>query len=157
MTIMRVHSVICVRSVVSETCVIVDRVSQYCRARGSHRATISTHLRALNSLSPAISRQEKSPHMICVIAVNRRRNQSGHMARTLAIGSLLALLAFVFWVAYDQWKMIAVDIPLWGWIAILGGIGFSLIVGVGLMALMYYSERHGYDEDHTQEVKRDEL
>jgi hypothetical protein len=26
MTIMRVHSVICVRSVVSETCVIVDRV-----------------------------------------------------------------------------------------------------------------------------------
>ena len=93
---------------------------------------------------------------MCVIAVNRRRNQGGHMARALAIGSLLALLAFVCWIAYDQWKMVAVDIPLWGWMAILGGIGFSLLVGVGLMALMYYSERHGYDEDHTQEVKRDE-
>jgi hypothetical protein len=52
--------------------------------------------------------------------------------------------------------MVAVDIPPWGWIAIAGGAGFSLLVGVGLMALMYYSERHGFDEDHGQEVKRDE-
>ena len=46
------------------------------------------------------------------------------MARALAIGSLLALLAFVCWIAYDQWEMVAVDIPPWGWIAILGGAGF---------------------------------
>jgi hypothetical protein len=51
--------------------------------------------------------------------------------------------------------MVAVDIPPWGWIAILGGAGFSLVVGVGLMALMYYSERHGYDDDHRPEVERD--
>jgi hypothetical protein len=78
------------------------------------------------------------------------------MARALAIGSLLALLAFVFWIAYDQWATTAVDIPPWGWLAIIGGTAFSLLVGVGLMALMYYSERHGFDEDHGQEVKRDE-
>jgi hypothetical protein len=78
------------------------------------------------------------------------------MARALAIGSLLALLAFVFWIAYDQWEMVAVDIPPWGWVAILGGGGFSLLVGIGLMALMYYSERHGYDEDHAREVERDQ-
>ena len=78
------------------------------------------------------------------------------MARALAIGSLLALLAFVSWIAYDQWEMVAVDIPPWGWIAIAGGAGFSLLVGFGLMALMYYSERHGFDEDRGQEVKRDE-
>ena len=70
------------------------------------------------------------------------------MARALAIGTLLALLAFVLWVAYDQWEMVNVEIPGWGWAAILGG--------GGLMALMYYSQRHGYDEDHVQEVKRDE-
>jgi hypothetical protein len=23
------------------------------------------------------------------------------------------------------------------------------------MALMYYSQRHGYDDDHAQEIKRD--
>jgi hypothetical protein len=77
------------------------------------------------------------------------------MARALAIGSLLALLVFVCWIAYDQWAMVAVDIPPWGWIAILGGTGFSLLVGFGLMALMYYSQRNGYDEDHVQEVERD--
>ena len=26
------------------------------------------------------------------------------------------------------------------------GIGFTLIVGVGLMALVFYSHRHGYDD-----------
>jgi hypothetical protein len=78
------------------------------------------------------------------------------MARALAIGSLLALLAFVCWIAYDQWAMVSVDIPLWGWIAILGGAGLSLVVGVGLMALMYYSQRHGYDDDHVHEIERDE-
>jgi hypothetical protein len=78
------------------------------------------------------------------------------MARALAIGSLLALLAFVFWVAYDQWQLVSVDIPMWGWIAIIGGAGFSLVVGIGLMALMYYSERHGYDENHAREVERDQ-
>jgi hypothetical protein len=78
------------------------------------------------------------------------------MARALAIGTLLALLAFVLWIAYDQWAAVSVDIPPWGWLAILAGGGFSLVVGIGLMALMYYSQRHGYDDDHVQEVERDE-
>ena len=68
------------------------------------------------------------------------------MAKFLAIGSLLVLLTFVLWGAYEQWSMIAVDIPAWGWAAIILGGGLSLAVGFGLMALMYYSERHGYDE-----------
>lgn len=78
------------------------------------------------------------------------------MARAIAIGTLLALLAFVCWIAYDQWEMIAVDIPPWGWVAILGGAGLSLVVGAGLIALMYYSQRHGYDDDHVQELERDQ-
>jgi len=77
------------------------------------------------------------------------------MARALTIGTLLALLAFVLWIAYDQWAMVSVDIPPWGWLAILAGGGFSLVVGVGLMALMYYSSRHGYDE-RVQGGERDE-
>jgi hypothetical protein len=39
-----------------------------------------------------------------------------------------------------------VDIPAWGWVAIILGGGLSLLVGFGLMALMFYSSRHGYDE-----------
>src|SRR5206468_7718386 len=53
------------------------------------------------------------------------------MARALTIATLLALLAFVLWIAYDQWAMVSVDIPPWGWLAILAGGGFSLVVGVG--------------------------
>jgi len=68
------------------------------------------------------------------------------MARLLAIVSLLGLLAFVLWVVYQQWSMFAVDIPAWGWVAIILGGGLSLLVGFGLMALMFYSSRHGYDE-----------
>jgi len=77
------------------------------------------------------------------------------MARALTIGTLLALLAFVLWIAYDQWVAVSVDIPPWGWLAILAGGGFSLVVGVGLMALMYYSQRHGYDEQ-AHEIERDD-
>ncbi len=77
------------------------------------------------------------------------------MARALAIGTLLALLAFVLWIAYEQWEMVNVEIPFWGWIAIFGGGGLSLVVGFGLMALMYYSHRHGYD-DQVQGIERDE-
>ena len=36
--------------------------------------------------------------------------------------------------------------PLWGWVAIAGGVIASIGLGTGLMALMFYSSRHGYDE-----------
>ena len=77
------------------------------------------------------------------------------MGRILVIASLLGLLALALWFAYDQWVAVSVEIPLWGWVAILAGGGLSLVVGVGLMALMFYSHRHGYD-DRVQEIERDE-
>lgn len=77
------------------------------------------------------------------------------MGKILAIVTLLALLAVALWVAYEQWAMVSVEIPFWGWVAILAGAGLSLVVGVGLMALMFYSHRHGYD-DRVQGVERDE-
>lgn len=33
-----------------------------------------------------------------------------------------------------------------GWTAMILGTVFSIIVGGGLMALLFYSSRHGYDE-----------
>jgi hypothetical protein len=68
------------------------------------------------------------------------------MGKYLAIGSLLALLAFVLWIAWQQWSMVVVDMPAWAWAAIILGGGLSLLVGFGLMALMFYSARHGYDD-----------
>ena len=68
------------------------------------------------------------------------------MAKVLTIVSLLGLLAVALWVIYEQWTLVAVDMPGWGWAVLILGTGLSLLVGFGLMALMFYSSRHGYDE-----------
>lgn len=60
---------------------------------------------------------------------------------------LFALLAATLWFAASSWVRLAgTSIPLYGWAAIAGGIAFSLLVGGGLMALVFYSNRHGYDD-----------
>lgn len=65
------------------------------------------------------------------------------------------MLAFTLWAAYGQWVVQAVDVPDWGWAAIIAGGGLSILVGAGLMALMFYSSRMGYDEP-PHERRRDE-
>ena len=60
---------------------------------------------------------------------------------------LLALLALAIWFAATAWIRLGGDeIPLYGYAAIAGGVVFSLLVGGGLMALVFYSSRHGYDD-----------
>jgi hypothetical protein len=62
------------------------------------------------------------------------------------MGALLALLAAVGWFAYSGLSVGAAPIPTEGIVALIAGITLSTIVGVGLMALVFYSSRHGYDE-----------
>jgi len=65
----------------------------------------------------------------------------------LIIISLIGLLALATWFAGGAWIHFGGDaIPLYGYLAIAGGVGFSLLVGSGLMALVFYSSRHGYDD-----------
>jgi hypothetical protein len=63
---------------------------------------------------------------------------------------LFLLLGITIWFAGATWVHLGGSdvppIPLWGWVAIVGGVLFSLAVGFGLMGLMFYSSRHGYDE-----------
>lgn len=69
---------------------------------------------------------------------------------------LFALLGFVFWFAYYEWTTIqGPPIPGFGYLAMIGGTFFSVIIGCALIALMFYSQRHGYDDiiDHSE--KRD--
>jgi hypothetical protein len=40
-------------------------------------------------------------------------------------------------------------VPTAGFVALTLGVLFSLVVGVGLMALVFYSSRKGYDEPAT--------
>jgi len=63
------------------------------------------------------------------------------------IAPLFALLVAALWFAGSMWAGLVGDVPLYGWFAIAGGVLFSLALGGGLMALMFYSERHGYDDN----------
>ena len=60
---------------------------------------------------------------------------------------LFALLAFAVWFAAVAWERFGGEaIPVYGYVAIIGGVVCSLLVGGGLMALVFYSHRHGYDD-----------
>jgi hypothetical protein len=78
----------------------------------------------------------------------RRRSAYFLPMRTLAVVvPLLALLALAIWFAVGSWSaMEGPPMPLIGWLALAGGAFFSLVIGCGLMALMFYSHRHGHDD-----------
>ena len=44
--------------------------------------------------------------------------------------------------------------PAVGYVAMILGIVFSLAVGFGLMALLFYSSRHGYDDNSSRTTIR---
>ncbi|MGE0596372.1 MAG: hypothetical protein AB7P07_08400 [Hyphomonadaceae bacterium] len=59
----------------------------------------------------------------------------------LSLGSILAVVLFGTLTGWDASAM-----SLHGWIALSLGTVLSLVVGGGLMALVFHSARHGYDE-----------
>ena len=60
---------------------------------------------------------------------------------------LLVLLIAVGVLAGMGWSSAAgTEVPLTGYVAMAIGIVFSVLLGVGLMALVFYSSRAGFDE-----------
>ena len=68
------------------------------------------------------------------------------MGKTAIIVALLALLGASLWFAARSFMLDGPDMPAEGYIAMGFGVVFSLVVGIGLMALIFYSSRRGYDE-----------
>ena len=77
--------------------------------------------------------------------------QTRSILGTLAlVVPLLAILVAAGWFAASAWVSVEVPpMPAVGYLAMALGVVFSLIVGCGLMALLFYSNRHGYD-NHFQ-------
>lgn len=62
--------------------------------------------------------------------------------------ALMALLGASLFYAYGIWTALgSADMPGWMYAAMAGGAVFSLLVGGGLMALVFYSSRAGYDDE----------
>ena len=69
------------------------------------------------------------------------------MKTALTIFVLLAILAGAVWVGHYGWESAGDGVmPAWGWLMMGLGIFFTLLVGGGLMALVFYSSRAGFDE-----------
>ncbi len=66
--------------------------------------------------------------------------------RTLLIIVLLGLLAAVGYFVYSAMTIEGGPIPTEGYVALALGAGFSVLVGIGLMMLLFFSSRRGYDE-----------
>ena len=66
--------------------------------------------------------------------------------RWLVIAALMGLLGLALWAAYRQWMLVDVDVPAWAWLSMGLGVFLTVLVGGGLMALIFYSSRKGYDE-----------
>jgi hypothetical protein len=72
------------------------------------------------------------------------------MRAWIAISFMLALLAGAAYVGYVGWNLTDVAMPVAGYVAMGLGVFFSLTLGAGLMGLMFYSSRHGYDEPPSE-------
>jgi hypothetical protein len=82
------------------------------------------------------------------MATPPNRLQSAGMIALVAV-PLLAILAVAGWFAAGAWtRLSGPAMPATGYVAMTLGVVFSLVVGCGLMALLFYSNRHGYDEPH---------
>ena len=72
--------------------------------------------------------------------------REGRLARWLVIAVLCAMLLGAIAFGYFGWFSTDTKVPEAGYAALALGVVFSLVVGVGLMALVFYSSRKGYDE-----------
>ena len=78
------------------------------------------------------------------------------MGAWILIAVMLALLAAAGIVAYQGWTVHGdVDMPASGYVAMWLGVVFSVVVGAGLMGLVFYSSRKGYDEPHRETEQDD--
>lgn len=79
------------------------------------------------------------------------------MGRITILVTLLALLALSMWFAVYSWSAIeGPPMPTTAYVAMTLGIVFSLVIGIGLMALVFYSSRRGYDrpaQEHHDEPR----
>lgn len=65
----------------------------------------------------------------------------------MAIGALAILLGLAIYTAVSVWTgMEGTALSVHGWIALALGAIVTVALGVGLMFLVFYSNRHGYDD-----------
>lgn len=79
---------------------------------------------------------------------NADQGRSGSLgtAGWIAMAAMFGFLGWAIWYAVHAWGMLAgVGISPAGWVFLVLGVVVTIIVGSGLMALLFYSSRKGRD------------
>ena len=83
-----------------------------------------------------------------VAAPDNRRARRFSFGKVLGLAAVAALstVSIIYFLQQAADITGPVQMTIHGWIALSIGVLFSLIVGIGLMLLVFFSSRHGYDE-----------
>ena len=85
------------------------------------------------------------------MAMERQKPNVGTIA---LVAALIAIMIAALWFAASAWTALSgPPMPPVGYAAMIMGVVLSLVVGCGLMALLFYSSRHGYDEQHPPDER----
>ena len=68
------------------------------------------------------------------------------LAVVLLLVVLVGLLGLAGMFMIDTWRQSTAIMSIHGYIALCLGVFFSLLIGCGLMGMLFYSSRRGYDE-----------
>jgi len=87
---------------------------------------------------------------------HRELRERAGLERSRSLLVLLGMLVAATLFAIRSWTSIeGPPLPGIGYLAMTIGVVFSLLVGIALMTLLFYSSRHGYDERAAREVHTD--
>jgi hypothetical protein len=85
------------------------------------------------------------------------RKKTTTLGTIALVVALLGLLVAASWFAVRGWTSIeGPPMPEVGYVAMTIGVVFSLLIGVALMTLLFYSSRHGYDERAAPDIRRED-
>ena len=71
------------------------------------------------------------------------------LVTAFVLAVLLRFLAWAVWFMIRTWNSVEGGMGVHQWIAMILGVFFSCLVGFGLMGMIFFSSRRGYDEPPT--------
>jgi cation transporter-like permease len=80
--------------------------------------------------------------------------QKLNVGTVVMVAALIAIMIAALWFAASSFTAVSgPPMPPVGYAAMILGVVLSLVVGCGLMALVFYSSRHGYDEQRPPDER----
>jgi hypothetical protein len=77
---------------------------------------------------------------------DKKRRSQLSIAGWFALAILVGLLGCAVWYGVAGWYALgSVNISAFGWFALIAGSLITVVIGAGLMALVFYSSRHDMD------------